>query len=130
MTTPWSALRTRGVLGINERNIRFTLGENPRRLYPLVDNKLKTKELCERAGIPSVPVLGKAGLHGDVGQLVETLRVSKQYPDTTPHGSKVFHDAVEEPVYRCTSTTLPSEVNVHGGSRHPVGEGFCASQVL
>jgi alpha-L-glutamate ligase-like protein len=74
LTTPWSALRTRGVLGINERNIRFTLGENPRRLYPLVDNKLKTKELCERAGIPAVPVLAKAGLHGDVSQLVETLR--------------------------------------------------------
>ena len=44
MKAPWTRLRDRGVLGINERNIRFTLGENPRRLYPLVDNKLKTKE--------------------------------------------------------------------------------------
>jgi alpha-L-glutamate ligase-like protein len=72
--TPWASLRRLGVLGINQRNVRFTLGENPRRLYPLVDNKLKTKEICERAGIPVAPVLAKAERHGDVKQLVETLR--------------------------------------------------------
>lgn len=71
--TPWAKLRRLGVLGINERNNRFTLNENPRRLYPLVDNKLLTKELCERAGIPTAPVLAKAERHGDVKQLISDL---------------------------------------------------------
>jgi alpha-L-glutamate ligase-like protein len=74
MITPWGALKRRGVLGINERNIRFTLGENPRELYPLVDDKLKTKHLCELAGIPVAPVYAKAERHGDVRSLVESLR--------------------------------------------------------
>lgn len=47
-------LRRLGVVGINMRNARFLLPNNPRRLYDLVDNKLRTKELAERAGL-SVP---------------------------------------------------------------------------
>ena len=37
------ALRREGILGINGRNARYTLKANPRRLYPLVDDKLRTK---------------------------------------------------------------------------------------
>jgi len=93
-------LREIGVLGINERNIRFTLGENPRRLYPLVDDKLKTKELCERASIPTARVLGKARRHGDVRQLVETLRgtgdfVLKPAMGSMGNGILVLRDASE-----------------------------------
>ncbi|MGD2124635.1 MAG: alpha-L-glutamate ligase-like protein [Desulfobacteraceae bacterium] len=40
-----------GVLGINKRNAEYTLKYNPRRLYPLVDDKLRTKELARAAGI-------------------------------------------------------------------------------
>ncbi len=45
-------LRGAGVLGINRRNSNYILGFNPRKLYPLVDDKLKTKELLEKNGIP------------------------------------------------------------------------------
>ncbi|MCX5892262.1 MAG: alpha-L-glutamate ligase-like protein [Deltaproteobacteria bacterium] len=45
-----------GVMGINRRNADFTLRHNPRRYYPLVDDKLRTKELAIQAGIP-VPEL-------------------------------------------------------------------------
>ena len=45
-----------GVLGLNRRNTQYTLRCNPRRLYPLVDDKLRTKELALKAGI-SVPEL-------------------------------------------------------------------------
>ena len=72
--TPWSRLRDRGVLGINARNITFTLGENPRRLYPLVDDKLKSKALCRAAGITVANVLGQADHHAGVRPLVESLR--------------------------------------------------------
>ena len=45
-----------GIMGINRRNAEFTLAHNPRRYYPLVDDKLRTKELAAAAGIP-VPEL-------------------------------------------------------------------------
>ena len=43
-------LRQTGLLGMNERN-RFIAKHNPRRLYPLVDDKLKTKLLTEKHGL-------------------------------------------------------------------------------
>jgi alpha-L-glutamate ligase-like protein len=49
-------LRDQGVLGINQRNAEYTLQHNPRHLYPLVDDKLRTKRLAEAAGI-AVPEL-------------------------------------------------------------------------
>jgi alpha-L-glutamate ligase-like protein len=45
-----------GVLGINRRNASYTLQYNERCSYPLVDDKLQTKELAQRAGM-SVPKL-------------------------------------------------------------------------
>jgi hypothetical protein len=45
-----------GVLGLNERNNRYTLAHNPRHLYPLVDDKLRTKQLALKAGL-AVPEL-------------------------------------------------------------------------
>ena len=49
-------LKKMGVLGINQRNTQYTLRCNPRRLYPLVDDKLRTKELALKTDI-SVPEL-------------------------------------------------------------------------
>ena len=49
-------LKKMGVLGLNQRNTQYTLRCNPRRFYPLVDDKLRTKELALKAGI-SVPEL-------------------------------------------------------------------------
>ena len=40
-----------GILGINARNSDYIFPNNPRRLYPLVDDKLETKQLAEKAGI-------------------------------------------------------------------------------
>ncbi|MEM9175311.1 MAG: alpha-L-glutamate ligase-like protein [Myxococcota bacterium] len=71
--TPWARLRERGVLGINARNIAFTLGENPRHLYPLVDDKLRTKGLCKAAGIAVADVLATADNHAAVEGLADTL---------------------------------------------------------
>ena len=47
-------LHARGVVGINMRNARYLLPNNPRRLYRLVDDKLQTKALAEAHGL-SVP---------------------------------------------------------------------------
>jgi alpha-L-glutamate ligase-like protein len=49
-------LRRDGVLSINQRNSDFVLHYNKRKLFPLVDDKLKTKRLALAAGI-AVPSL-------------------------------------------------------------------------
>jgi alpha-L-glutamate ligase-like protein len=60
-----------GVLGINRRNAEFTLRYNQRRFYPLVDDKLQTKQLAQKAGI-AVPEL-----YG----VVEAPHQSRELPD-------------------------------------------------
>ncbi len=97
----WSALRKRGVMGINERNIAFTQGENPRHLYPLVDNKLLSKSLCARAGIPVPPVVAVAKRHGDVHGLIEELKgvgdfVLKPAMGAMGNGILVIHEPQAE----------------------------------
>ncbi len=49
-------LRNKGVLGINQRNSDYIMRYNKRKLYPLVDDKLQTKQLAINAGI-AVPKL-------------------------------------------------------------------------
>ena len=49
-------LRDLGFLGINQRNADFIMRYNPRKFYPLVDNKLRSKQLAIKQGIP-VPEL-------------------------------------------------------------------------
>lgn len=45
--------RAQGLLGLNKRNACYILPNNPRKYYPLVDDKLKTKELLEQNNIPT-----------------------------------------------------------------------------
>jgi len=49
-------LQQAGVLGINRRNADYLLPYNPRRLYPLADDKLRIKQLAQQAGV-AVPEL-------------------------------------------------------------------------
>lgn len=45
-------LKKIGILGMNCRNVEYIASYNQRKLYPLVDDKLKTKILAEKHGIP------------------------------------------------------------------------------
>lgn len=67
------ALRANGVLGLNERNAEIIQRMNPRRLYPLVDDKLRTKRLALDAGI-AVPEL-----YG----VIESQHDVRSWPDFT-----------------------------------------------
>lgn len=49
-------LKQHGVLSINQRNTDFVLRYNQRKLYPLVDDKLRTKKLALNAGIAVPPL--------------------------------------------------------------------------
>lgn len=50
------SLKKRGIMGMNMRNGHYIGMYNKRKLYPLVDDKLKTKEIALKAGI-TVPDL-------------------------------------------------------------------------
>jgi alpha-L-glutamate ligase-like protein len=67
------ALRRHGVLGINRRNAEYTLRWNPRHLYPMVDDKLRTKQLCQEAGIPVPALLAHASHHFEIRRMLEAL---------------------------------------------------------
>ena len=51
-------LKNLGVLGMNSRNIEYIARHNSRHLYPIVDNKLKTKQAAIKAGIDVPDLLG------------------------------------------------------------------------
>jgi alpha-L-glutamate ligase-like protein len=61
------------VLGINRRNASYTLRCNPRRLYPLVDDKLRTKRLCEQAGVPVPGLIAHAAQHVEIPGMLRAL---------------------------------------------------------
>ena len=68
-----TALHRIGLLGINRRNAEYTLRWNDRRFYPRVDDKLRTKELCAKADIPTPKLLGIARAQGDVDPMLRSL---------------------------------------------------------
>lgn len=76
-----------GLLGINRRNASYTLRWNDRRRYPLVDDKLKTKRLCEGAGIPAARLLAVAERIGDLNGLLGGLEGHRDFVLKPAHGA-------------------------------------------
>lgn len=72
MRTP-SELRALGVVGINMRNARFLLPNNPRKLYGLVDDKLQTKALAEAEGLSVPETFAVIRSPRDVARIEKTL---------------------------------------------------------
>ncbi|HHT0593526.1 TPA: alpha-L-glutamate ligase-like protein [Legionella anisa] len=56
MISLFRRLKSHGILSINQRNTDFVLRYNPRKLFPLVDDKLKTKKLALKSGIAVPPL--------------------------------------------------------------------------
>ncbi|MDR9440564.1 MAG: alpha-L-glutamate ligase-like protein [Halomonas sp.] len=67
-TTP-TRLHAKGIIGMNRRNIRYIGRYNNRRLYPLVDDKLKTKLLAQEYGITTPALIGTVTTQFGVKQL-------------------------------------------------------------
>jgi len=80
-------LRDRGVLGINRRNAEYVRMWNPRRLYPLVDDKLRTKQLAIAAGMPVPELYAVVTAQHDIRNLPEVLKNRQQFVVKPAHGS-------------------------------------------
>ncbi len=68
-----------GIIGMNQRNFGLVARYNPRHLYPLVDDKLKTKKLAQAANITVPELLGTVLYQHDVKQLKNMLSAYNQF---------------------------------------------------
>ena len=66
-------LRRSGILGINDRNVSYIIENNPRRLYPRVDNKLLTKQICNEHSIPVPETYGVLNQHSQLHQFCKDM---------------------------------------------------------
>ncbi len=82
-----SQLRRLGILGMNHRNGEFVLPGNPRAHYPRVDDKLKTKIICEAHGIPVPRTYAVLRWMGDVKRFDEIIRGNKDFVVKPTRGS-------------------------------------------
>jgi alpha-L-glutamate ligase-like protein len=71
-TWPWNLSRA-GVLGMNMRNHAYISRYNPRRLYPLVDDKLKTKRIALAAGVAVPELIGTIRAQHEVRRIAEMV---------------------------------------------------------
>lgn len=80
-------LEERGVLGINRRNSEYVLRENPRRLYPVVDDKLETKRRALEAGMAVPELYGTIDAQHRIDDLPEVLGDRQEFVVKPAHGS-------------------------------------------
>ncbi|WP_426416419.1 alpha-L-glutamate ligase-like protein [Aestuariirhabdus sp. LZHN29] len=86
-TTP-SKLRERGMLGMNRRNVAYISRYNDRRYYPLVDDKLKTKLVAEKAQASTPKLLGVVEHQFQVKTLPSILELYSEFVIKPAQGSQ------------------------------------------
>mgnify|MGYP003571283999 FL=1 len=82
-----SALRAAGVLGMNARNYDIIAQNNQRRLYPLVDDKVQTKELANKIGINTPRLIGVIEMQNKVDSFLELVKGFDEFVIKPAHGS-------------------------------------------
>ncbi len=69
----WKALEARGIMGINRRNADYVLKYNKRSLYPIVDDKILTKERAIAAGIHVPELYGVISTEKEIDKLGDII---------------------------------------------------------
>ena len=80
-------LREQGVLGMNSRNVEFIGRRNPRRLFPLVDNKLKTKRIAQEHGLTVPELYGVVEIQHEIQFLEKMLEGLQRFVIKPVQGS-------------------------------------------
>lgn len=73
MLRTYRALKRSGVIGVNERNVRYVSALNQRKLLVNVDDKLVTKKLAESVNIPTPSLYGVIANARDMKKLPEMI---------------------------------------------------------
>lgn len=66
-------LRALGILGMNGRNAAYILDYNPRSLFPIVDDKLRMRDVCVSIGVPTPEIYSVFAYHSMLRRLAEIL---------------------------------------------------------
>lgn len=80
-------LRRIGVLGMNSRNANYILTSNPRKNFPNVDDKLRTKRICETRGIRVPTTYAAISRQGDIARSFEFVHERPEFVLKPAHGS-------------------------------------------
>jgi alpha-L-glutamate ligase-like protein len=80
-------LREAGVLGMNGRNAEYIMARNARSAYPFVDDKVRTKRLAEKAGIPIPELYYVVENHGSIAGLPRVLENLREFVVKPARGS-------------------------------------------
>ena len=80
-------LREKGILGMNQRNANYIMRYNPRRFYPLVDNKTITKKLALENGIAVPALYGVIEIQHQIRELKNILKGRHEFVIKPAHGS-------------------------------------------
>ena len=88
MFKTYRSLLANGVIGINERNVRYVNLLNPRRRLVTVDDKTVTKQLAKTAGIPTPELYGVIHDARDMKKLTEMIDHPDGFVVKPAHGSQ------------------------------------------
>jgi alpha-L-glutamate ligase-like protein len=80
-------MREMGIVGMNSRNGDYIARYNPRRFYPLVDDKLRTKRLAQAAGIAVPQLYGVIEIERQIHGLGTLLQPYDDFVIKPAHGS-------------------------------------------
>ncbi len=80
-------LKRAGIVGMNMRNVAYIAQNNPRHLYPRVDDKLLTKKIAKQGGIAVPPLIGVVKFTGQIKELPDFLAPHEQFVIKPSRGS-------------------------------------------
>jgi alpha-L-glutamate ligase-like protein len=80
-------LRDLGILGMNKRNVEYINRFNPRHRYPLVDNKLRTKLIAQKAGLPVPDLLHVVTAQYEIESIESSLHELSEFVIKPAQGS-------------------------------------------
>lgn len=80
-------LKAHGVLGMNARNFDIIAKYNSRRLYPLVDDKVRTKNLAIANGVQTPELIGVIEHQYQVKNILEIVKNYSEFVVKPSHGS-------------------------------------------
>ena len=81
------SLEDKGVLGMNARNFNIIAKCNPRHLYPLVDDKVQTKNLALKSGVQTPGLIGVIECQFEVKNILDMVKNYQEFVVKPSHGS-------------------------------------------
>ena len=80
-------LKELGILGMNRRNAAYILDHNPRALFPVVDDKLRMRDLCRRIDVPTPEVYAEISSYSMLRHLADFLGERRDFVIKPNRGS-------------------------------------------